>query len=174
MSHPSISQNIVLIGMPGAGKSTVGVLLAKYTSRSFIDTDLYIQAGEGKRLYEVIAEEGIKEFCEIEERYILSLNCQGYVIATGGSVVYSNKAMEHLKSSGVIVHLDLNLPVLEKRLSNLDARGVVRAPGQSLADLYKEREPLYLRYADFTLNCDGLNHEQVVERIMSCLSRIKD
>ncbi len=163
----SVDQNIVLIGMPGAGKSTVGVLLAKYTSRSFIDTDLYIQAGEGKRLYEVIAEKGIEEFCKIEERYILSLYCKRHVIATGGSVVYSNKAMDHLKSSGVIVHLDLGLPELEKRLSDLDARGVVRVPGQSLADLYKEREPLYLRYADFTLNCGGLSHEQVVEKIMA-------
>lgn len=167
MSQLSSDQNIVLIGMPGAGKSTVGVLLAKYTSRDFIDTDVYIQAGEGRRLYEIIAEKGMKEFCKIEERYILSLYCKSHVIATGGSVVYSDKAMRHLKASGVVIHLDLSVLELEKRLSDLDARGVVRAPGQSIEDLYKEREPLYLRYADFTVDCDGLNHDQVVEKIIS-------
>jgi shikimate kinase len=169
MSKLSENQNIVLIGMPGSGKSTIGVLLAKYSSRDFIDTDVCIQAGEGKRLYEIITERGMKGFCEIEEKYILSLNCKGYVIATGGSVVYSRKAMEHLKSSGVIVHLDLSIPELEKRLSDLDERGVVRAPGQTLEDLFREREPLYHRYADITVNCSGLTHEEVVERIISDL-----
>lgn len=162
-------KNIVLIGMPGVGKSTVGVLLAKYSSRSFIDTDVYIQAGEGKRLCEIIAEQGIDEFRRIEERYILSLNLRSHVIATGGSVVYSDKAMRHLKTTGTVVHLDLSLPELEKRLSDLDERGVVRGPGQTLEELYREREPLYLRYADFTVNCNGLNMEQVVERTISRL-----
>jgi shikimate kinase len=152
--------------MPGVGKSTVGVLLAKYTSRSFIDTDVYIQAGEGKRLRNIISEQGIAVFCNIEEKYILSIDLPGHVIATGGSVVYSDKAMRHLKSSGIVVHLDLPLPELEKRLSDLDERGVVRAPGQSLSDLYKERKPLYLRYADYIVDCSKLNMEQVVERII--------
>lgn len=167
------NQNIVLIGMPGTGKSTVGVLLAKYTSRRFIDTDLYIQAEEGRRLYEIISDRGIKEFCKIEERYILSLKCRGDVIATGGSVVYSSKAMEHLRSSGLIIHLDLSPTDLEKRLSDLDARGVVRAPDQTLSDLYKEREPLYLRYADITVDCSGLSHEQVVEKILAALTGLQ-
>ncbi len=169
MSMMSANQNIILIGMPGVGKSTVGVLLAKYSSRSFIDTDVYIQAGEGKRLCEIILEKGIDEFRRVEERYILSLNLRGHVIATGGSVVYSDDAMRHLKSSGVIVHLNLSLPELEKRLSDLDERGVVRAPGQILEELYRERGPLYLRYADFTVDCSELNMEQVVERIIRSL-----
>lgn len=152
--------------MPGVGKSTVGVLLAKYTSRSFIDTDVYIQAGEGKRLCEIILEKGIDEFRRIEEKYIISLKLQGHVIATGGSVVYSDRAMRHLKATATIVHLDLSLPELGKRLSDLDERGVVRAPEQTLSDLYKEREPLYLRYADFTVDCSELNMEQVVEKII--------
>lgn len=158
--------NIVLIGMPAVGKSTIGVLLAKATSRDFIDTDVYIQAREGRSLQEIIDREGLEEFCRIEARHVLSLSCRGKVLATGGSVVYSEPAMKHLGSCGVVVHLALDLPAIKKRLTNLDSRGVVMAPGKTLDLLYKERLPLYREYADFTVNCRGKTHEEIVAEII--------
>jgi shikimate kinase len=158
--------NIVLVGMPGVGKSTVGVLLAKVLSREFLDTDLLIQAREGRRLQDLLNAEGREAFCRIEERHVRSLKGRGQVIATGGSVVYSEGAMRHLKAGGVIVHLDLPYAALERRLVDLFARGVVMEPGQSLRALYDEREPLYRRYADVTVDCSGLTHEQVVDRVI--------
>ena len=163
-------QNVVLIGMPGVGKSTVGVLLAKALSRQFVDTDLVIQAGECRRLQDIIDMDGIATFRALEERYVLMLSCRGDVIATGGSVVYSAAAMEALESRGVVVHLDLPLDILEERIANLDMRGVVRATGQSLADLYEERVPLYRRYADVTVACAGLDHEGVTAAIQARLA----
>lgn len=162
-------QNVVLIGMPGVGKSTCGVLLAKALSRGFLDTDVYIQAKEGRRLQEMIDGRGRDAFCRVEERHVLSLVRRGCVIATGGSVVYYPAAMEHLSSTGVIVHLSLPLPELERRLSNLDSRGVVMAPGQSLRELFDERKPLYARYAELTVDCTDLTHEEVVRQIIERL-----
>jgi len=158
--------NIVLIGMPAVGKSTIGVLLAKATSRDFIDTDVYIQACEGRSLQEIIDREGLEEFCRIEARHVLSLSCRGKVMATGGSVVYSEAAMKHLGSCGVMVHLTLDLPAIKKRLTNPDSRGLVMAPGKTLELLYEERLPLYRQYADFTVNCRGKNHEEIVAEII--------
>ena len=169
MSPLTENQNIILIGMPGVGKSTIGVLLAKATSRSFIDSDVIIQAQEGRRLQDIIDSDGTAVFREIEERNILSLDCRKHVIATGGSVVYSDKAMEHLKSSGVAVHLDLPFRLLEKRLTDLDCRGVVMEPDQTLRDLFEERHPLYERFADIKVNCAGLRHEQVVTAVVKAL-----
>ncbi len=162
--------NIVLIGMPGVGKSTVGVLLAKAMSRSFMDTDVRIQSREGRPLQEMLDAEGPARFCEVEERYVLSLQCRACVIATGGSVVYSPAAMAHLKASGVVVHLDLPFASLEERLADLGARGVVMASGQTLGGLFEERQPLYRQYADLTIKCEGLDHEQVVARIAQALA----
>lgn len=159
--------NIVLIGMPGSGKSTVGVLLAKATQRDFLDTDVTIQAKEGRALQEIIDQEGLDFFRRIEERHILSLNCRDCVIATGGSVVYYPAAMEHLASSGVIVHLDLDLPSLRKRLTNLPSRGVVRVPCQTLNDLFEQRKPLYKKYAQITVPCTGRTHEKIVNAILA-------
>ncbi len=167
-------RNVVLIGMPGVGKSTVGVLLAKALSRGFIDTDIYIQAHEGRRLQEIIDSKGIGVFRAIEERHILALNCRDYVIATGGSVVYGARAMRHLKESGTAVYLYLPLPLLESRITNLDSRGVVMARGQTLASLYEERKPLYEREADVTVDCSGLGHEQVLARILEALTGTPD
>jgi shikimate kinase len=158
--------NIVLIGMPAVGKSTIGVLLAKAASRDFIDTDVYIQAREGRSLQEIIDREGLEEFCRIEERHIRSLACRGKVMATGGSVVYSAAAMKHLRSRGAVVHLTLDLRAIKKRLTNLDSRGVVMAPGKTLDLLYKERMPLYKQYADLTVNCRGKTHEEIAAEIM--------
>ena len=163
------TDNIVLIGMPGVGKSTVGVLLAKAMSRSFVDTDVVIQAGEGRRLQDIIDTDGMDAFCAIEERRVLALACRRSVIATGGSVVYSAPAMRHLKASGVVVHLDLSLDTLKKRLTNLDSRGLVMGRDQTLEQLFHQRDPLYHEYADFTIDCENLTHEQVVERIVHAL-----
>jgi len=158
--------NIVLIGMPWVGKSTVGVLLAKAMSRNFVDTDVCIQAAERRRLQEIIDIEGIAAFRAIEEKRVLALSCKNHVIATGGSVVYSAAAMNHLKSRGVVVYLKLPLALLEERITNLGMRGVVIEQNQSFAALFSERQPLYVRYADVTVACAGLNHEQVVFRIV--------
>ncbi len=166
-------RNIVLIGMAGAGKSTVGVLLAKAMSRAFIDTDLVIQAAEGRRLQDILDGEGVEAFRRIEEKHLLALCAQGAVIATGGSVVYSAAAMAHLKAAGAVVHLYLPAEVLEARVTNLDSRGVVMAPGQTFAEVYRERRPLYERWADITIDCTGLRHEDVVQRIGAALERMK-
>ena len=165
MSEIKPETNLVLIGMPGVGKSTVGVLLAKATSRDFLDTDVYVQAREGRSLQEIIDRDGTDSFCRLEERHILSLTCRSSVIATGGSVVYHPAAMRHLASSGVIIHLTLDFAALERRLTNLDSRGVVMAPGQSLLQLFAEREPLYQRYAQYTIGCGNRSHEEIVAEI---------
>ncbi|MGD8521827.1 MAG: shikimate kinase [Desulfobacterales bacterium] len=167
------NKNVVLIGMPGAGKSTVGVLLAKRLNFLFLDTDIYIQTQEGKSLQEIIQTHGTEGFCDIEERHILSVDVTSHVIAPGGSVVYRPKAMEHLGTNGVIIHLDLELERLKKRLNEIDARGVVIAPGQKLEALYAKRQPLYSRYADFTVFTDGLTPDQVVEEIVEIIANSK-
>lgn len=159
------SQNIVLIGMAGAGKSTVGVLLAKALFRNFIDTDLVVQSAEGRRLQDIVDEVGKAAFQAIEEKHVLSIHVPGAVIATGGSVVYSEKAMNHLKSSGTVIYLELPLAQLEARVSNLDSRGLAMDSDQTFADIFNERLPLYEKYADHTIHCDGLNHEEVVAAI---------
>jgi len=164
MPKISLNTNLVLIGMPGVGKSTIGVLLAKVTSRNFLDTDIYIQAKEGRSLQEIIDREGTEGFCRIEERHVLSLNCRSCVIATGGSVVYHPKAMRHLGSSGIVIHLDL--PALERRITNLDSRGVVMAQGQTFSQLFTERQSLYRKYAQYTVPCGNRIHEQVVGEII--------
>ena len=164
------NKNVVLIGMPGVGKSTVGVLLAKRLNFSFLDTDIYIQTREGKSLQELIQIYGAEGFCDIEQRCVLSLNVTFHVIAPGGSVVYRPKAMEHLRTNGLIFHLDLELDRLKKRLDDIDARGVVIAPGQRLEDLYAERQPLYSRFADFTTDTNGLTPDQVVGKIIETIT----
>ena len=159
-------QNIVLIGMPGAGKSTVGVLLAKVTFRAFVDTDLVIQAAEGRRLQDIIDRRGMEVFRALEERYVLALAPENAVIATGGSVVYSNQAMAHLRKNAAVVFLDVPLNVLEKRLTDTATRGIVAGPGQGLQALYEERLPLYRRYADLVVDCGGQGHEDVVAMVL--------
>ncbi len=162
--------NVVLIGMPGAGKSTLGVLLAKELSRSFLDTDIHIQAREDLALQSIIEKQGVEHFLRVEETHILSLNLKRHVIATGGSVVYSPKAMEHLKRRGIAVLLDLSLPLLFERIQDMDSRGIAMAPGQDLGILYRERKPLYDRYADIRIACDHKGHETVLREVLSCLA----
>ncbi len=161
--------NIILIGMPGVGKSTIGVLLAKRLKLAFLDTDIYIQTREGKSLQELIQLHGASGFCDLEGDYIVSLSATASVIATGGSVVYIQSAMEHLQAGGPIVHLDLALNRLQKRLDDIDARGVVIGPNQQLGDLYAERQPFYAKYADITIATDGLSPDQVVGQIIRLL-----
>lgn len=156
--------------MPGVGKSTVGVLLAKTLTRDFVDTDVSIQSAERRRIMDIIQAEGAEAFCAIEERRVLAMECAGCVIATGGSVVYSETAMNFLREKGIVVHLMLPLEALAERLSNLDARGVVRLQGQSLDALYEERMPLYSKYASAEIDCSGLRHEQVVDSIVAWLT----
>jgi shikimate kinase len=164
------NKNIALIGMPGVGKSTIGVLLAKHLGYSFLDTDLLIQVAEGKSLQQLIQEHGISGFCDLEAEYILSVSVNSHVIATGGSVVYGKAAMRHLKADASVIHLNLSLDRLKKRLDDLDARGVAIAPGQDLSDLYAERQPLYLKYSDQTVETDTLTPDTVVNRIMAYLT----
>jgi shikimate kinase len=162
--------NIVLTGMPGAGKSTVGVLLAKALGRYFLDTDVYIQAIEGKELQEIIDEKGLQKFCQIEESHIVCIDLKNAVIATGGSAVYSEKAMQHLAEDGTIVHLDLPFEEVEQRVTNLYTRGVVMARGQTLAGLYERRQPLYKKHAEITVDCRDKTHEQIVEEIVALIN----
>ena len=150
--------------MPGAGKSTIGVLLAKTINYRFIDTDLIIQRKYGKLLKDIIAERGIDEFLSIEERETISLNnADQSVIATGGSIVLKEKAMVHLKRIGTVVYLKLPYDELEKRVKNITTRGIVMKKDQTFYDVYRERTPLYEKYAEITICCSGKTMEQIVE-----------
>lgn len=166
-----MKDNIVLIGMPGVGKSTVGVILAKMIGYQFTDADLLIQKQEGNLLHEIIAEKGTDGFIEIEERVNASIEASHTIIATGGSVVYGKKAMEHLSCIGTVVYLKVPYDTLEKRLEDIKGRGVVLKEGQTLRTLYDERTPLYEKYADIEISEDGLNVEQTVEKLLERLNK---
>ncbi len=157
--------NIVLLGMPGSGKSTVGVLLAKRLGMRFLDTDLLIQEQEGRLLNEIIKEEGLDRFIEIENRINASVVAENSVIAPGGSVIYGKEAMEHFKEIGEVIYLKLSYRSVAKRLGDLTKRGVVFRPGQTLKELYKERCPLYEAYADYVVECDGENIGETLEKV---------
>lgn len=148
-----MKNNIVLIGMPGSGKSTVGVLLAKIIGYNFIDSDLLIQAREGKKLYEIIDSYGLEYFNKVENEVNASIQCENTVIATGGSVIYGKEAMEHLKEIGTIVYLNVPLGELEKRICNMATRGISIKEGQTFKDLFVERTALYKKYCDVEIKC---------------------
>ncbi len=154
--------NIILIGMPSCGKSTVGVVLAKAIGYRFVDSDLVIQERTGRLLSEIIDEEGLNRFNEIENRIKASLDYHKTVIATGGSVIYGKEAMEHLRSIGRVVYLKLSYETLCDRIGDLTARGVAIKEGQSFEELMKEREPLYEEYAELTVDADDLSIREVV------------
>ena len=162
--------NIVLIGMPGVGKSTVGVILAKLTGKSFVDTDLVIQSETDMLLKDIIAERGIDGFIELENRICASVNVKNSVIATGGSVVYGEDAMRHLRSIGTVVYLKHDIDILKKRLSDLKGRGVILREGQDLDSLFDERAPLYEKYAHAVADLKDGNIEDNVEIILSLIS----
>lgn len=161
--------NVILIGMPGCGKSTAGVVLAKVLGYEFMDSDLLIQKREGKLLREIIAEYGEERFLEIEGEVNAGIQADRHVIATGGSVVYSGKAMKHLKEIGRIVYLKLSYATICSRLGNIRRRGVVLKDGQSLKDLYDERTPLYEAYADIVLDAEGQDVEGLMDAIAKAL-----
>lgn len=164
--------NIVLIGMPGSGKSTVGVILAKLTGRDFVDTDVLIQKEEGRSLQDIVDQDGYLKLREIEEKTILKLECRNHVIATGGSAVYSQAAMTHLKTDGIAVFLNVDLQTLLMRVHDFDARGLAKRPDQGVADLFAERHALYRRHADVIIDCEGITHEEVCEKIIQELKKI--
>ena len=157
--------NIVMIGMPAAGKSTVGVILAKRLGYSFVDVDLVIQKKTGKLLKEIIAEEGENGFLQIEEEINAGLDVENSIIAPGGSVIYGARAMKHLQEIGTVVYLKLTDEDLEKRLGNLQDRGVVLKDGMTLRDLYEERRAYYERYADITIDETGKEFGDVVDEL---------
>lgn len=159
------TNNIVLIGMPGCGKSTVGVVLAKATNKDFIDSDIEIQRVHGKKLSEILEEVGDDGFRQVENDVNAGLNPEHAVIATGGSVIYGQGAMEHLREIGTIVYLQLSYEAIEERLGDLHARGVTIKPGQTLRDLYNERIPQYEQWAHVIVKCDGLRLREVVAQL---------
>lgn len=158
-------KSVVLIGMPGAGKSTIGVVLAKNLGISFIDSDLVIQEREEKKLHELIEEHGLEGFLDIEGAVNASLKPKAAVIATGGSAVYRDDAMQHLSEIAVICYLRLSYESIAERLGDLEERGVVLREGQSLEQLYAERAPLYEKYASITIDCEGKNIREIVFEI---------
>lgn len=166
----SQKRNIVLIGMPGVGKSTAGVILAKRLNMNFIDTDIYIQQQTGQSLQRLIADRGLKAFCELEARLIAALDVENHVIATGGSVIYGAEAMQNLKNRGLTLWLDLPYLQLAERLDDLDARGVVMEAGQSLEQLYHYRRPFYARYADQRIDTAILSIDKVVTLIFDSIN----
>ena len=152
--------------MPGAGKSTVGVILAKTLGMNFIDTDIVLQENAGRILQEIINTGGIDAFLKTEERSIVSLECENTIIATGGSVVFSDKSMNYLKKKGIIVYLYIGYEELVQRIKNITTRGIVLAADQSLLDLYKQRLPLYEKYADRTIDCSDMDVEKIIEKVL--------
>jgi shikimate kinase len=159
-------KNIVIIGMPSAGKSTVGVILAKTLGMNFTDTDIVIQENTGRLLQEIINSDGIDAFLKIEESTILSLNVTSSVIATGGSVVLSDKSMDYLKKDGLVIYFNIVFEEMVQRLNNITTRGIVLAEGQNLLDLYNERIPLYEKYADITIDCSKEDVEDIIKKVI--------
>jgi shikimate kinase len=162
----SFSTSLILIGMPGSGKSTLGILLAKMLAKDFVDTDLLIQLQHSKTLQEIVDHQGYLALRDIEEQVLLNTHYPNHIVATGGSAVYSEKAMEHLRHFGQLVFLDVSLEELRARVKNFDTRGLARKPNQSLVELYNERRTLYQQYANITIDCSGKSQEEILELII--------
>lgn len=166
--------NIILIGMPGCGKSTVGIVLAKIIGYEFIDADLVIQREQNLLLPEIIERYGVEEFKRIENKINSAINVNRTVIATGGSVIYGDEAMTHYKSIGTVVYIKLSCYIIEERVGDLSQRGVAANYGQTISDIYRERTPLYEKYADITIEANGLGIEAIAKlikkRIMEYIS----
>ncbi|MBF0559182.1 MAG: shikimate kinase [Nitrospirae bacterium] len=160
-----MKSNVTLIGMPGAGKSTTGIILAKYLSRGFLDTDVLIQINRKKSLQEIIDESGYLALRKIEEEEILGINVENHVIATGGSAVYSPRAMSHLRDISNIVFLSVDFETILKRIHNFDTRGIAKTEDQTFRDLYNERQILYEKYAEWTIDCSHITQEEAADMI---------
>jgi shikimate kinase len=164
-----MKSNITLIGMPGSGKSTVGIILAKGLSFGFIDTDVLIQINRGKSLQDIIHGSDYLNLRKIEEEEILKINIDKHVIATGGSAVYSENAMFHLQTISNIIYLDAEIDVIRSRIYNFETRGIAKSKTQTFQDLFDERRALYRKYAEFTVDCNSLNQEEIAEFIFTKL-----
>ncbi len=158
-------KNLILIGMPGSGKSTVGVILAKTLTRPYLDTDILIQLTQKRSLQDIVDSDGYMVLRDIEEQVLLGVNCENHVIATGGSAAYSRRAMEHLKTNGVVIFLDASLETLKHRIHNYETRGLAKRADQSFADLFRERLELYNRYADIVVDSNDKTQDQVCDDI---------
>lgn len=164
-----MKSNLTLIGMPGAGKSTVGIILAKNRGLGFIDTDVLIQINQQKTLQQIIDDSDYLHLRKIEEKEILKINIENHVIATGGSVVYSEKAMAHLKNISKIIFLEVNVEEITNRIHNFETRGIAKAHDQTFENLFKERQILYKKYAEITIDCNVLDQERLAEQIAKLL-----
>lgn len=162
-------ENLILVGMPSCGKSTVGVVLAKTMNKGFVDTDILIQQAEQKTLQEIINEKGNDYFHQVEERVLLEFDGRDAVVATGGSAIYFDKAMEKFKEYGRVLYLKVSLDTVLTRLNNIKTRGVTLEKGQTLGDLYGQRVPLYEKHADLIIEADGCTVEEVVEKIIEAV-----
>ena len=162
-------KSIVLIGMPGAGKSTIGILLAKELGLDFIDTDISIQVRWGETLQQITDESCYMVLRDYEEQVLLSENIDHKVVATGGSAVYSDAGMARLKASATVIFLDVSLPALQQRVTNFDTRGIARRPEQSFEDLFAERSLLYQRYADIRIDCSNLGVNEALQAVLETL-----
>lgn len=160
-------KNIIFIGMPGAGKTTLGKLLSQEIYWDFLDTDVLLEEKHKSTLQELIDTRDHLEFCQLEEEFLLSLNYENHIIATGGSAIYGQSAMAHLRKLGIVIYLELSFFGLEKRLSNYSSRGITNPSGYTFADIYKERIPLYTRYADATIACDNQSPEQIIQQLLT-------
>lgn len=160
------ANSLILIGMPGAGKSTIGLLLAKTLAKNFVDTDLLIQNSEGKTLDYILHAEGYEKLRELEEQHLLANHFTNHIVATGGSAVYSEAAMIHLHKFGPCIYLAVDQDELEKRIHNMSTRGIASPPQQSFGDIYAERTKLYEKYASVTIDCTLKHQEQIVDEII--------
>jgi len=160
-----MKSNLTLIGMPGAGKSTIGIILAKNLGLGFIDTDVLIQINQQKPLQQIIDESSHLNLRAIEEKEILKINIENHVISTGGSVAYSEKAMAHLLSISKIIFLEVNFEEIKKRIKNFETRGIAKAKNQTFKDLFKERQILYKKYAEIAIDCNELDQEELAAQI---------
>ncbi|WP_113672893.1 shikimate kinase [Vallitalea guaymasensis] len=158
-------KNMVLIGMPGAGKSTIGVVLAKTLGFTFIDSDLVIQKRENRLLQEIIDDIGMERFLDVEKEAVLSIDVSKSIIATGGSVIFRHETMEHLKKLGDIIYLKVSYEEIERRVNNITTRGIAMAKGHTLKDVYDQRVELYEKYANIVIDCDDKNLEEIVKDI---------
>ena len=164
-------KNIILIGMPGAGKSTVGVLLAKSMAYDFLDTDLVIQNQQKSKLQKIIDEQVIEAFLDCEDQALLSVSCEKTIIATGGSAIFSERGMEHLKKNGICVYLKVDEKELVRRLRNIKTRGIACKKGETVAQIIAQREAYYNRYADITVECENTTAEEVVGKIIKYIEK---
>lgn len=173
MSQNLEKGSIILVGMPGAGKSSLGVMLAKELAKDFVDTDLLLQLRAGKTLQDILDEQGYQALRSLEQETLLQCNFTNHIVATGGSAVYSEKGMAHLSSYGTVVYLDVGLDELNRRISNYETRGIARRPEQSFEDLFTERQALYQRYADLIVDCNGLDQSQALAFVVDSLKAVK-